>query len=97
MVGHDGESTEAADDKVLKPAPVTPAANTEKPDRLAFDVEKGADLSGVPVGDQSPKHPGAAHTEEVVRETGDGVRLAVPGDRTSEKAAQPLGEEDDGR
>jgi hypothetical protein len=94
MAGHDGESTEAADGKVLKPAPVTPAADTEKPEGLAFDVEKGADLSGVPVGDQSPKHPGAAHTEEVVRETGDGVGLAVPGDRTSEKAAKPIGEED---
>jgi hypothetical protein len=59
---------------------VTPSEETERPEGLAFDVEKGADLSGVPVGDQTPGNPGAGHTEQVVRETGGGVGLAVPAD-----------------
>lgn len=65
--------------KVLKAVPVTPSEETERPEGLAFDVEKDAGLPGVPVGDQTPGNPGAAHTEQVVRETGGGVGLAVPG------------------
>jgi hypothetical protein len=80
MVDQNRTSTEPAHGKILKAVPVTPSEETERPQGLAFDVEKGADLPGVPVGDQTPKNPGAGHTEQVVRETGGGVGLAVPGD-----------------
>jgi hypothetical protein len=60
------------------PLPVTPSDQAERPEGLAFDVEPGADLTGVPTGDQTAKHPGAGHTEQTVRETGDGVGLTVP-------------------
>jgi len=76
----------------MKAAPVTPSEETERPEGLAFDVEKGADLPGVPVGDQTPRNPGAAHTEQVVRESGGGVGLAVPGD-PDRQAEEPLGDE----
>lgn len=73
----------------MKAVAVTPSGETERPEGLAFDVEKGADLPGLPVGDQTPRNPGAARTEQVVRERGGGVGLAVPGDpdRTAEEAA----------
>ena len=80
MVDQDRTGTEPAHGKVLKAVPVTPTDETERPEGLAFDVEKGADLPGVPVGDQTPNNPGASHTEQVVRESGGGVGLAVPGD-----------------
>jgi hypothetical protein len=80
MVDQDRTGTEPAHGKVLKAVPVTPSEGTERPEGLAFDVEKGAELPGVPVGDQTPRNPGAGHTEQVVRETGGGVGLAVPGD-----------------
>jgi hypothetical protein len=80
MVDQDRTGTERAHGKVLKAVPVTPSEETERAQGLAFDVEKGADLPGVPVGDQVRKNPGADHTEQVVRETGGGVGLAVPGD-----------------
>ena len=80
MVDQNRTGTEPAPGKVLKAVPVTPSEETERAEGLAFDVEKGADLPGVPVGDQAPKNPGADHTEQVVRETGGGVGLAVPGD-----------------
>jgi hypothetical protein len=67
-------------DTTMRSAAVTPSEDTERPDGLAFDVEKDADLSGVPVGDQAARNAGAAHTEQVVRETGEGVGLAVPAD-----------------
>jgi hypothetical protein len=73
----------------MKSAAVTPSEDTERPDGLAFDVEKGADLPGVPVGDQSARNPDAAHTEQVVRETGEGVGLAVPGDPGPSAAEAP--------
>jgi hypothetical protein len=79
MVDQNRTGTEPAHGKVLKAVPVTPSEETERPEGLAFDVEKGADLPGVPVGDQTPRNPGAGHTEQV-RETGGGVGLAVPGD-----------------
>ncbi len=61
MTGHDDAQN---------PGPVTPSEGTERPAGLAFDVEKGADLPGVPVGDQTPHNPGAARIDEVVDETG---------------------------
>jgi len=55
---------------------------------LAFDVEKGADLPGVPAGAQAPKNPGAA----LAREMGGGVGLALPGDPArKEEQAGPEG------
>jgi hypothetical protein len=53
--------------------------------------EKGADLAGVPVGDQTASNPDAAHTEQVVQETGEGVGLAVPGD-PGRTAGEPAGD-----
>jgi hypothetical protein len=78
MADQDRAGTEQGN--VVTPVPVTPSAGTERPEGLAFDVEKGADLSGVPAGDQRPANPGASRTEQVVRETGHGVGLAVPPD-----------------
>jgi hypothetical protein len=62
------------------PLPVTPSDQAERPEGLAFDVEPDADLTGVPVGDQAPRNPGAAHIEETVREKGESIGLAIPGD-----------------
>jgi hypothetical protein len=67
---------------VVKPVPVTPSAGTERPEGLAFDVEEGADLSGVPVGDQAPANPGAG--TEGSQEAGHGVGLAVPEDQSQD-------------
>lgn len=77
------------------PAPVTPSDETERPEGLAFDVEKGADLSGVPTGDQTPANPEAAGTEEAVRETGEvpPAAAAVPGDQTQGAEKLPDDEE----
>jgi hypothetical protein len=74
MADQDRASTEPTRGKV-KPMPVTPSSETQRPDGLAFDVAKEADLSGVPVGDQLPGNAGAAG----LTETGEGVGLAVPG------------------
>ena len=74
MADQDQASTEPTPDRALNPVPVTPSRETERPAGLAFDVEKGADLPGVPVGDQAPKNPGAAPAQE----TGGGVGLALP-------------------
>jgi hypothetical protein len=79
MVDQDQTGTEPAQGKVLKAVPVTPSEGTERAEGLAFDVEKGADLPGVPIGDQPPRNPDADHTEQVVRETGGGAGLAIPG------------------
>lgn len=92
MVNQNRTGTEPAHGKVLKAVPVTPSEETERPEGLAFDVKKGADLPGVPVGDQTPRNPGAGRTEQVVRETGGGVGLAVPGD-PDRNAKQPIDEE----
>lgn len=92
MVDQDRTGTESPHGKVLKAVPVTPSGDTERPEGLAFDVEKGADLPGVPVGDQTPKHPGAGHTQQVVRETGGGVGLAVPGD-PDQNVEEPIDDE----
>ena len=79
MVNQDRTGTEPAHGKVFRAVPVTPSEETERAEGLAFDVEKGAELPGVPIGDQAPKNPDADHTEQVGRETGGGVGLAVPG------------------
>ena len=92
MVDQDRTGTERAHGKVVKAVPVTPSEETERADGLAFDVEKGAELPGVPVGDQTPKNPGADHTEQVVRESGAGVGLAVPGD-PDRNAEEPIDDE----
>jgi hypothetical protein len=60
------------------PAPVTPSERTERPEGLAFDVEEGADLPGVPTGDQHPRNTSTVPAHE----SGAGVGLEVPGDET---------------
>jgi hypothetical protein len=75
----------------MRSVPVTPSEDTERPHGLAFDVAKDADLPGVPVGDQTASNPDAAHTEQVVRETGEGVGLAVPV-APRQTAAEPAGD-----
>jgi hypothetical protein len=92
MADEDRASTEPTQDRTMKAVAVTPSDETERPEGLAFDVEKAADLPGVPVGDQTPGNPGAAHTEQIVRERGGGVGLAVPGDPDS-TAEEPPAEE----
>lgn len=88
MADQDQASTEPAPDKVLHPVPVTPSRETERPAGLAFDVEKPADLPGVPAGDQTPKNPGAAPAQEM----GGGVGLALPRDQAGkEEQAGPDG------
>jgi hypothetical protein len=77
MTDQDRESTEMAPN----PAPVTPSEKTERPEGLAFDVEDGADLSGVPTGDQHPRNTSTVPA----RESGGGVGLEVPGDETVAK------------
>ncbi len=81
-------------DQDKKPMPVTPSDETERPEGLAFDVKKGADLSGVPTGDQTPRNPEAAHMDETIQETGGGppAGAAVPGDQT-QKAEKLLDED----
>jgi hypothetical protein len=88
MDDQDQASTEPAPDRVLSPVPVTPSRETERPAGLAFDVDKGVDLPGVPAGDQTPKNPGAAPAQEI----GGGVGLALPGDPArKEEQAGPEG------
>ena len=88
MADQDQASTEPTPGKVLNPVPVTASRETERPAGLAFDVEKGADLPGVPAGDQTPKNPGAALAQEM----GGGVGLALPGDPArKEEQAGPEG------
>lgn len=81
MTEQDRTGTDAAQGRTMKSVAVTPSEHTERRDGLAFDTEQGADLPGVPVGDQVPSNRDAVRTERVVRETGEGVGLAVPGDQ----------------
>lgn len=81
MADTDRPGAESAHHMAPDPLPVTPSDKTERPEGLAFDVEPGADLTGVPVGDQTARRPDGAHTEEAVRESGEGVGLTVPGTR----------------
>lgn len=88
MADQDQASTEPAPDKILHPVPVTPCRETDRSAGLAFDVEKGAGLPGVPAGDQTPKNPGAAPAQEM----GGGVGLALPGDQArKDEQAGPEG------
>lgn len=82
-----GDQDQASTDRAKKTAtsaPVTPSEETHRPTGLAFDVREGADLPGVPIGDQTPKNPLAATTEE----TGTGAGLAVPGHPRREQREQ---------
>jgi hypothetical protein len=81
MADTDRPGAESNHHMTSDPLPVVPSDKTERPEGLAFDVEPGADLTGVPVGNQTPRHPNAAHTEETVRESGEGVGLTVPDNR----------------
>jgi hypothetical protein len=95
MAEQNQASSEPAHSKGAAPMPVTPSDETERPEGLAFDVAKDADLSGVPTGDQAPANPDAARTENTVREAGDGVGLAVPahpGPNTGKTTDQEPGE-----
>ena len=88
MDDQDRASTEPTPDRVLNPVPVSSSRETERRAGLAFDVQEGADLPGVPVGDQTPKNPGAAPVQEI----GGGVGLALPGDPArKEEQAGPEG------
>jgi hypothetical protein len=88
MAKQNRTGTGAAQGRTMKSA-AAPSENTERPDGLAFDVEPGTDLPGVPVGDQTPSNPDAARTEEVVRESGDGVGLAVPREPARNQRSPP--------
>lgn len=83
MTNQDETATASARHQNPAPLPTTPSDKAERPEGLAFDVEPGADLTGVPTGGQVPLHPDAAPTEQTVRESGEGVGLAVPGDQTA--------------
>jgi hypothetical protein len=86
MTDQERTGTSTTEGRTMKSAAVTPSEDTDRPDGLAFDVEKGAELPGVPVGDQTARNPDATRTEQVVRETGEGVGLAVPRDPDPEPA-----------
>jgi hypothetical protein len=58
-----------------------PSDKMPRPEGLAFDPEPGADLTGMPVGDQTPRNPDAKRIEETVRETGESIGLAIPANR----------------
>jgi hypothetical protein len=81
MAEQERQDAASSRDQSPDPLPVMPSDQAERPEGLAFDVEPGADLTGVPVGNQSPRNPGADHIEDTVREKGEGVGLAVPGDQ----------------
>jgi hypothetical protein len=88
MANQDQTSTEPTPTGSSTRYPSPPSRETERPAGLAFDVEKGTDLPGVPAGDQAPKNPGAAPAQEM----GGGVGLALPGDPArKEKQAGPEG------
>jgi hypothetical protein len=63
-----------------------------RPEGLAFDVEPGADLTGVPTGDQTPKNAGAGQIEERVRERGESIGLAIPGHQMDPAGSASPGE-----
>jgi hypothetical protein len=86
MTNQDRESAGTTQNQSGSPVPVAPSARTERPEGVAFDVEKGADLRGMPVGDQHPANPGSAPAHE----SGNGVGLAVPGDEGDEAEVADL-------
>jgi hypothetical protein len=83
MADQDETGNESSRHQVPAALPATPSDKAGRPEGLAFDVEPGADLTGVPAGEQAPDHPGAARIDRTVRESGEGVGLAVPGDQSS--------------
>ena len=82
MADQDRAGSEATQDQARNPIPVTSSEKTERPEGVAFDVEKGTDLTGVPVGDQHPGNPRIAPAHE----SGDGVGLAVPGNEDRDRS-----------
>jgi hypothetical protein len=86
MTDQNRTGTSTTEGRTMKSVAVTPSEDTDRPDGLAFDVEKGAELPGVPVGDQTARNPDATRTGQMVRETGEGVGLAVPRDADPESA-----------
>ncbi len=85
MTGQERQDPATARHQSPDPLPGTPSDKAERPEGLAFDVEPGADLTGVPVGDQAPRDPGARHIEETVREKGESIGLAIPGERGTQE------------
>ena len=77
------DPADAAANRHQAPGPLaaTPSGKMPRPEGLAFDVQPGSDLTGMPAGDQTPRNPGAKHIEETVRETGESIGLAIPGNR----------------
>ena len=75
MTDENRTRTEASDQEPPEPKPAAPSADTMRPEGLAFSVPAGADLTGVPTGDQTARNPEVAPGPE----KGDGVGLAVPG------------------
>jgi hypothetical protein len=77
------DPADAAANRHQPPGPLATPSSDEmlRPEGLAFDVKPGSDLTGVPTGDQTPRNPGAGHIQETVRETGESIGLAVPGNR----------------
>ena len=80
-VTYDPADAAASRHQAPGPLPRTPSDRMPRPEGLAFDVEPGADLTGVPAGDQAPRDPAAEHIEETVRESGESIGLAIPGRR----------------
>lgn len=77
------DPADAAANRHQAPGPlaVTPSGQVPRPEGLAFDVEPGADLTGVPTGDQTPRNAGAGHIDEAGRERGESIGLAIPSHR----------------
>jgi hypothetical protein len=80
MADQDRARADTAQARASNPVPVTPSEKTERPAGTAFDVEKDADLRGMPTGDQHPRNPVSPPS----RESGGGVGLAIPGDTGGE-------------
>ena len=78
---------DAAANRHQVPGPLATPSSGEmpRPEGLAFDVKPGSDLTGMPAGDQIPRNPGAEHTEETVRETGESIGLAIPGNGSQDE------------
>jgi hypothetical protein len=89
------DPADAAANRHQAPGPlaVTPSDQMPRPEGLAFDVEPGADLTGVPTGDQTPKNAGAGQIEERVRERGESIGLAIPAHRPDPAGATSPEEE----
>jgi hypothetical protein len=77
------DPADAAANRHQAPRPLTTPSSGKVPrlEGLAFDVEPGSDLTGMPAGDQTARNPGAEHIEETVRETGQSIGLAIPDNR----------------